>query len=212
VQHDLAFLHTSDVHVQTFAQLATEVDPAVRVRHVVVPELLAQARSAGLTPALVARVHRAMTRAASSGARTVVCTCSSIGGAAESAGGTFRAMRIDRAMADQAVKRGRRILVVAALQSTLRPTRELLEDSARRAGTRIEPEELLAPGAWALFERGDANGYAAAVAAAIRAGAASFDVVVLAQASMAAAAEQCADLGVPILSSPRLGVQAALAR
>ena len=37
-------------------------------------------------------------------------------------------------------------------------------------------------------------------------------MIVLAQASMAGAAALCPDLAIPILSSPRLGLEAALAR
>jgi hypothetical protein len=48
-----------------------------------------------------------------------------------------------------------------------------------------------------------------AVADAVRAEAGRCDLVVLAQASMAAAAAKCADLALPILSSPRMGVEAA---
>ena len=58
---------------------------------------------------------------------------------------------------------------------------------------------------------GDSAGYHAAIAAALAGQRGRGDVIVLAQASMAGAAELCADLGVPILSSPRLGVEAALA-
>ncbi len=36
------------------------------------------------------------------------------------------------------------------------------------------------------------------------------DVIVLAQASMAPAAQLCSDLSVPVLSSPRLGAEAAI--
>jgi hypothetical protein len=46
----------------------------------------------------------------------------------------------------------------------------------------------------------------------VRGAAGNCDVVVLAQASMAPAAQALADLGVEVLSSPQLGVQAALAR
>ena len=40
--------------------------------------------------------------------------------------------------------------------------------------------------------------------------AANADVIILAQASMAGAAELVSDLGVPVLSSPPLGVEAAI--
>jgi hypothetical protein len=212
MRHELAFLHTLASNVETFDRIVTDIRPASRVRHVVAEELLREAREGGLTDSLTQRVQQAVVDAASTGAGVVVCSCSTIGGAAEATdtSGRFVAMRIDRPMADKAVRDGQRILVAAALVSTLAPTRALLEDSARRARTTIQITELIADGAWPYFERGDRDGYARAIARSIRAGAAGADVIVLAQASMAPAADLCADVGLPILTSPRLGVQAAL--
>jgi len=98
----LAFLHTAQVHVPTFERLASEIAPALRVRHSVREDLLADARVVGLDDSgLVTRVHDAMREAASGGAAVVVCTCSTIGAIAErtAPSGAFKAMRIDRAMA-----------------------------------------------------------------------------------------------------------------
>ena len=114
-------------------------------------------------------------------------------------------------MAQRAIALGDRILVAAALASTLVPTRALILDAAHAAGKPIELRDLLCESAWAFFERGDLAGYAQAIAKELRAAADAADVIVLAQASMAAAAPLCEDLGVPILSSPRLGLEAALA-
>lgn len=210
MRHDLAFLHTGHVHVETFGNLVSEMHPTLRVRHVVAEALLEDARENGLTEALNERVRKAMSDAASTGARVVVCTCSTIGGVAEATTGPFRPMRIDRPMADHAVARGRHILVVAALQSTLSPTLGLLRDSARAAGQDVHLTEWLIEGAWPLFVRGNHDAYVDAVADAVRSRAARFDVVVLAQASMAAAAGRCADVAVPVLSSPRIGTRAAI--
>lgn len=209
--HDLAFLHTAAVHVDTFSRLSAQVNGALRVRHVVAEQLLHDARQHGVTDHLVRQVQAAMAEAASSGARVVVCTCSTIGGIAEAATGPFRAMRIDRAMADAAVRSGKRILVIAALESTLAPTLALLQDSARRAGLKPRITQALAEGAWARFEAGEREAYLAAVTDAIRTHAGGADVVVLAQASMAPAADRCGDLGIPVLSSPLPGVEAAVA-
>ena len=52
----------------------------------------------------------------------------------------------------------------------------------------------------------------ARVVAALRAAPRQYDIVVLAQASMADAADALQDLGVEVLSSPRLGVQALAGR
>lgn len=169
MEHDLAFLHTASVHVETFSRLSAEVSPGLRVRHVVRESLLDEVRKNGATERIVQRVHAAMSKAASSRARVDVCTCSTIGGIAEATAGPFRAMRIDRAMADTAVKRAERILVVAALESTLGPTLELLQDSARAANVNPQITKVLAPGAWARFEAGDKQGYASAIEDTIRA-------------------------------------------
>ncbi|KQP49230.1 hypothetical protein [Pseudorhodoferax sp. Leaf274] len=210
----IAFLHTSAVHVETFGQLVKAADATLRVEHVVAEDLLAQAQRVGADdPALVARVQLAMAHAASSGAALVVCTCSTIGGAAERTptGAGFAVARIDRAMADRAVARGPRVLLVAALESTLAPTAALIRESATALGVQVALETLLVDGAWPHFLQGDRTAYAETVAAAVRAAAPGADVVVLAQASMAPAVQWLGDLGMEVLSSPALGVQSALA-
>lgn len=211
----IAFLHTSPVHVETFERLARAADPALEVEHVVAEDLLAEAQRVGANdPALVRRVQDAMTAAAARGAALVVCTCSTIGGAAErTPAGTGSAVaRIDRAMADRAVALGPRVLVVAALESTLEPTAELIRKSAVALHAEVELGHLLVAGAWAHFLRGDRAAYVDAVASAVREACSRADVIVLAQASMAPAAESLGDIGVEVLSSPALGVQSALAR
>ncbi|WP_395701176.1 Asp/Glu/hydantoin racemase [Aquabacterium sp.] len=217
---DLVFLHTSPVHVSRFTQLLQQADPDRAAAHVVDEALLADAQHQGAdAPAIVQRVHAAMQAAAAAhAARLVVCTCSTIGGAAERTptGGRFEAMRIDRAMADRAVRRGPRLLLVAALRSTLAPTRELIDESARALGVDVQPTEHLVAGAWPLFERGDTAAYLQTAAASVRQAMAAaapqgFSAVVLAQASMAEAVPLLADLGTEVLASPPLGVQAIVA-
>lgn len=217
----LAFLHTAQVHVATFEALVRAADPAVEVRHVVAEDLLADARRLGADDAgVVRRVHEAMAGAAAAGAQLVVCTCSTVGGSAERTptGGAFAVARIDRAMADRAVALGPRVLVAVALESTLVPTRQLLEESAAALGRPLALQPLLVPDAWQRFEAGEQAGYLQAVAEAVRAAATEgarsgqrLDAVVLAQASMAQAVPLLQDLGIEVLASPVLGVRAALA-
>jgi hypothetical protein len=210
----LALLHTSPVHIATFSRLLAELDPSISARHIVEEDLLNTARAAGhITPALEQRIASAVSDAGAPDDTVVLCTCSTIGGSAEAAGARAgqAVLRVDRPMAERAVALGSRILVAAALASTLTPTHELILDAASRAGKPIELTELLCTPAWALFEAGDLAGYAQAIAEALRAGAGDAEVIVLAQASMATAALLCADMGLPILSSPRLGLEAAIA-
>ncbi|MGW3251336.1 arylsulfatase, partial [Streptomyces fungicidicus] len=85
----LALLHTSPVHVPVFDALRDRSHPGVELRHLVAEDLLARARADG--PAAVEQDVRAKVReAADSGARAVLCTCSTIGDAAEAAAAPAR--------------------------------------------------------------------------------------------------------------------------
>jgi hypothetical protein len=213
-QH-IAFLHTSAVHIETFEGLVRASYPALEVEHVLAEQLLAEAQRVGpANPSLTMQVQDAMKSAAASGAAIVVCTCSTIGGAAEKTptNGQFIATRIDRAMADRAVQLGPRILLVAALESTLKPTAELIEDSASALKMKIALQHVLVPDAWSHFTKGNQQAYLKSIASTVRATHKGVDVVVLAQASMALAAERLQDLEVAVLSSPALGVQNLMAQ
>lgn len=209
----IAFLHTADAHVPTFATLVERYAPEFGVQHVVDASLLADAMTAGrITDALTARIAARLKEAAGSGAGLVVCTCSTIGGAAEEIGAAagLAVLRIDRTMAERAVDLGGRILVVACVHSTLGPTCALLTDVAAARGKELQMATLVIEDAWPFFLAGDLNGYHAAVAEGLRRGADEADVVVLAQASMAPAAALCQGLKAEILSSPEMGVRRAI--
>ncbi len=154
-----------------------DIAPDLEVRHLVMEELLSDARVVGIdNAALVKRVQQAMREAAS--------------------GGAFSALRIDRAMADRAVRTGPRVLIVSA---------------ATQAGVGTRPSALLVEEAWAHFQAGDTGRYVETLAAAIRGAVGKADVVVLAQASMAPVTPLLVDLGIDVLSSPGLGVAHAVA-
>ena len=92
-------------------------------------------------------------------ARVVVCTCSTIGDVAERAATKVPTLRVDRPMARRAVALGARIGVVAALESTLVPTKRLVEEEAAAAGEQPAIELVVVDGAWTDFEADDMVGY-----------------------------------------------------
>ena len=156
----------------------------------------------------------------------IVCTCSTIGGIVEALSNDtitnpkvqtqkFQTQRIDRAMADAAVEIHSnkaitaKIIVVAALESTLAPTQALIESSAKAKGRTIELSLHHIQEAWQYFEAGDDKSYWKSIAYHLKR-LPNADVIVLAQASMANAVNYCKDIDTPILSSPALGVDAAL--
>jgi hypothetical protein len=204
----LALLHTSSVHVDTFDRLRDEEAPGLVLRHTVDETMLARARRAG--PASVkSDVEDALRAAGEAGATAVLCTCSTIGGVAEAVRIGIPVVRVDRPMAQAAVAIGPRIRILAALASTLGPTMELITEEAAASGREVTASVSIVDGAWARFESGDREAYLAAIADVIAA-TTDVDVIVLAQASMADAAE-LATVDVPVLSSPRLGFRAARA-
>lgn len=206
----LILFHTASSNVEIFDALLRQMAPDIPARHVVDEAILCDVRDAGtVTPAVSARVRSGLTPLLHHSA-LVLCTCSTIGALAEQI--SRRVMRVDRPMAERAVSLGRRIGVAATLQSTLAPTQALLHEVAQQAGQPIETIELFIPSAWPFMARGDQVGYAREIAAHLAAACARdrFDVIVLAQASMAVAEPLCAELPCPVLSSPRLGVEAAV--
>ncbi|MGO4258942.1 aspartate/glutamate racemase family protein [Marmoricola sp. RAF53] len=203
----IGFLHTSPVHIPTFDALVHGDRPGVGTIHLVDESLLERARDSG-PDAVREAVAAQLARLHEEGADVLVCTCSTIGPVAEETGPAgVTTFRVDRPMARAAVVAGGRVGVVAAVESTLEPTRVLLEQEALAAGAEPEIDLVLADGAWDLFEAGQHAAYVARVAAAARDLAGRVDVVVLAQASAAPAARLLEDGGVRVLSSPASAVR-----
>ncbi|WP_157551146.1 aspartate/glutamate racemase family protein [Nocardioides jensenii] len=206
----IGFLHTSPVHVETFDRLTRQASADTETTHLVDESLLERARRDGVDSVAAdvsARVHQLR----DAGARVIVCTCSTIGDLAERFSDDVPVTRVDRPMARTAVACGPRVGVIAAVESTLEPTRSLLEEEASAAGTSPSIELALVDGAWSAFEAGNTETYLRLIVDAARELAHRTDVIVLAQASMAAAEPGLADLAVPVLSSPAAAVRHAVA-
>jgi len=210
----VGLLHTSPVHVETFGALVRSLAPEWAVVTVVDEGLLEAAMHAGIGDRRLALdVERRLAELAASGAELVVCTCSTIGGLAErrAAAAGVPVVRVDRPMAEGAVRAGHRIAVVVAVESTIGPTTSLIESVAADLGSDPEVTVHLVGGAWDRFEAGDHTEYLRRIADAVESLAGDADVIVLAQASMAGAVE-LVDVAVPVLCSPRSAVETLLAR
>lgn len=211
----VGFLHTAHVHVRTFHDLLGERDDSVADRHLVDTGLLAAAREHGVDAVREAIGDR-LRRLVGEGADVVVCTCSTIGPTAKAVGAEMglRVVRVDRPMAEAAVLAGRRVAVVASLDEAAATLMPLLHECARTTGRDVEFVDVRCTGTWSAFEAGDLLTYATGVADAVRRAVLPLDppvdVVVLAQASMLDAAPLLRDLSVPVLTSPRLAVEAAV--
>ena len=206
----LAFIHTSPVLAPTFTQLAAELLPGVSIFHMVDESLIKDTIASGsLTKATARRVFRFIESAQDAGADVALVTCSSIGKAVELSRPLIDipVLRVDEPMANAAVTNGKRIGVAATLRTTLEPTLQLLEDTAKRSDKHIDTVPCLCEGAFEALLAGRPDQHDQLVSEALQKLMKSVDVIVLAQASMARVVAQMPVNGTPILSSPRLAVE-----
>jgi hypothetical protein len=205
----VVMVHTVGSLPATFDALCAELLPGVQIEHVVDESLLRETMEVGaLTDAVRTRFAARARDAHASGPDAVVLTCSSVGPAADG----LDVYRIDQAMADRAVELGTRIGVAATVPTTLGPTSELIERAGRAAGRAVEVHTRLVEGAFDALRAGRLDEHDRLVLAGLNELGRWAEVVVLAQASMAralagAATLEAAGRTVPVLSSPRLGVE-----
>jgi Asp/Glu/hydantoin racemase len=203
----LAFIHTAPWHAERFRDLAQQ-----RLQHwssyAVVDEslLLDTIKSGEVSPQTVNRLTGYVLAAADAGASAVVVTCSTLGAAVDAMRPVVPVplFRIDRGMAEAAVRQARRIGVLATLPTTLLPTTALLAQEAEVAGAKCEISQFLCEGAFAMLRAGDKAAHDNSVRNGFATLAAGVDLVVLAQASMTDAVNGSARC--PYLTSPEIGM------
>jgi aspartate/glutamate racemase len=208
----VCIVHTSFVSVTQLTELFAELAPQAQVRHIVddtlLPEVLA---NRGVTPRVRSRMCEYYRAAELAGADLIFNQCSSVGEVADLAATlvTVPVIKVDTRMAETACRTGRRVGVVATLETTLGPTCRLIEATAGRLGAQIEITRCLVEGAFDKLIAGQRAEHNEMVLRAIRDLSQRTDVIVCAQGSMMAIVPDLGPTPVPVLTSPRLGVQSA---
>lgn len=200
-------LHTVPTLVPMFQGLLTERRGDLDLVHVADGSLLSRAIASGITGDVESGIRGHLAALRDAGAVAVLVTCSSIGEAATDAAAVVGVplVRVDQAMAGEAVARATagsgRILVLATLAATLGPTSRLVQSAA--AGANVDVQAQVVADAAGARAAGDLATHDRLIAEAIAA-AGDVDVIVLAQASMATGAG-----GDPrVLTSPESGADA----
>ena len=210
----VAYLHTVSSLVGLFNSLSKELlPPGTEVFHIA-DELLLKTVMAqgGLSPFIYQRVAENVVAAERAGANIVQCTCSSISPCVEAvrplAG--IPVLKIDDPMIEMALSMGKRIGVAATAPTTLKPTTELVQAKAAARKLDVQVEARLCEGAFSALSSGDTTTHDRLVSQGLRELMSNNDVIILAQASMARVADAIPanEQKVPILSSPRLAVEA----
>ena len=205
----LAVLHTTPVTVQTMKDLHARLKPEVRLVNILDDSLLADVMQAGGPTAEVQyRMLSYARNAQVAGADAVMCACSSVGEVVEALRPELKVpfLRVDEPMAQQAARLGKRIGVIATVNTTLEPTARLVE----RQGD-VEVEKVLVEGAYQALISGNSERHDELVRTALLRLLERVDVVVLAQASMARVVGTLnPQPSRPVLSSPESGLKRAL--
>jgi len=207
----IVVVHTGPVTVQPIKEQFNELMSEARVINIVDDSLLNDVRSAGhLTPEVTSRIYSYMSNAQAMGADIILNACSSVGEATDLLRDMIRTpiVKVDESMAAQASSIGSRIGVVATVSTTLEPTVRLIRKKAAEHGRTIEVTERIAEGAFEALLKGDGARHDEILKRSIVELANEVDVVVLAQVSMARLVPALGTLPVPVLSSPRSGVEA----
>ncbi|WP_026874714.1 aspartate/glutamate racemase family protein [Jiangella gansuensis] len=204
----VAFVHTGAVVIPPVAELARRHLPAATTVNYLDDKIVADLGDPQRATSVPARLEALVSAARDAGADVVMLTCSSISdlAAPTAAAAGIPVLRIDEAMADAAVATGERIAVLATLPTTCAPTTALIEERAALAGRSPAITSEVVDGAFAAVAGGDRGTHDRLVAEAIERAARDADVVVLAQASMASAAEGVV-VDVPVLTSLEPGIR-----
>lgn len=210
----IAILHTSFVFVSVetvINDLIEELIPGAEVMHFVDSDVLATVvREQRISDRSAARMTHLAQAAELAGADIIFSACSSLGPAldvaAQSVG--IPVLKIDEAMAIVAARDGQRIGVLATVPTTLGPTSDLIRAKAEELGRTVSIEQRLCAGAFDVLMSGDRPTHDAMITEQARDLAKSVDIIVLSQASMNRLAGALADqTGLPVLASPRIGVE-----
>lgn len=172
------------------------------------PSILAETREAGyVTPGAAARLIAMYMKAVCEGCDAILNLCSSVGEVADSVQAAAAyigvpIVRVDEEMCREAVRRGKRIGVMATLPTTLEPTRNTIRRMSRECGRAVELADCLVEGAFGLNQ----EEFRQRMAESVGNIADDVDVIVFAQGSMAYCEQYISDLyHKTVLSSPRFG-------
>ena len=206
----VAVIHTFLYSVEDLKKLFRERLPEVEMINIIDDSLLEEAlANKGVTPAVIRRISKYAVEAEALGADCILNQCSSVGEASEVAQKQIGIpyVKIDEPMAEEAVKLGAKIAVIATAISTIGPSSRLVENVAKRLGKEVTVNRCFAEGAYeALLKENNREKHNQIVIDTIKKAEKENDVIVLAQGSMYHLLPLLEDIKKPVLTSLESGV------
>lgn len=198
----IAFLHTSNVHIDRFEKLVRQFDTEIKTRHFVNEGLLKTALEKGVLDengfaSMVSKIELEQPQ-------TTICTCSTYG---ELCNNWQNVHRIDQPIIEYLVDNYSIIIVVFTVISTKVVTCKLINKVAKSKNKPIQIIICDATDSWQYFENNDSAHYELSIATKVKTKTAEGEVVFLAQASMEGAKKHLNLLNVLIFTSPAFGIK-----
>jgi len=209
----IVILQTSMVSFDPFNSLFREIIPEAQISNLVDEDLLDTLnRNRGITSSIIKRLAEYCVAAEAAGADLIFSQCSSTREGIECARKMTKIpiVMVDDGMTEKAVEMGTRIGVAATAAATLKPTAAALAQVAQRMGKTIEIKTYLADGALdVLMKEKNREKHDRLVLDLLKQAEKENDVIVLAQGSMITLEPYLSEIAIPVLTSPRIGVEKA---
>lgn len=206
----VAAIHTTMTMVEPTKTLFAEHLPHVRLINIVDESLIQDViKNGAVTKAVKKRLINYYYSAVDANADIIFNTCSSVGEVATMARNfiPIPIVKIDEAMAVEAVSEYQRIGVIATLATTLEPTCTMIKAKALEMNREMSIVKGLATGAFEAISSGDTHTHDAIVLRTVLEMVDVCDAFVLAQGSMARMVNMLTEkTGKPIYSSPLSGM------
>jgi len=209
----IVLFQTSMVSFETLNRLFGEIVPEAKVSNLLDEDLLSTMNlNKGITTSVIQRVVQYCIFAEAAGADMIFSQCSSTREGIECARKmvSIPIVMIDDAMAEKAVATGVRIGVAGTAVPPIKPTAAGLSSFAKAEGKSIEVKTYLVEGALdALLKEKNREKHDRLILDLLKKAEKENDIIVLAQGSMITLEPYLSQIAIPVLTSPRLGVQRA---
>jgi Asp/Glu/hydantoin racemase len=207
----VALLHTVSSVLESFeSRLRAAIQADLKVHNILDDFLATDPAETGLFSDInKQRLANDLRNCELTGADIIVSTCSTLTPAISTLQESFSVpvVAIDDAMCRRAVALGNRILILATARSTMDPTSSSIRLQAAALGKSVELEKMLSLDAFSAMKAGDMATHDLLVEAMARK-TGGFDVIVLAQASMAHLSGPLSEVcRIPVLGSIPLCIE-----
>ena len=205
----IAVIHTSLTIFPSMDKEILRQIPDADIHNIIDVKILSDVmKNGGINEDIKKRMTMYVLACESMGADIILNACSSVGEAFDVAKSitTVPCLKIDQAMAEEAVGAGSNIAVYGTVGTTLDPSARLIKRVAAEKGKSITVTKYLIDGAFQILAEGDTETHNKMVLKKIMETKDNYDVIVLAQASMAVLIPEMKDFTQPVLYSLVSGV------